>query len=168
MKLIKKRTYISYIGIYIIIYIYNYIYTCIYQTKHGKTPLLPYKHWVSARQPGPAGGWLRPQLWTASTRWGAQRWSRWPDLGWFFGGVWHLFRWILEIFLRYVFLDLDWMFKVSFFRERVGDFECIKRILNIVLGRMFYRLTHAEIVSTSDWKLSKFIQILNRSKLVRS
>ena len=42
------------------------------------------------------------------------------------------------------------------------------RILNIVLGRMFYRLTHAEIVSTSDWKLSKFIQILNRGKLVRS
>jgi len=85
-------------------------------------------------------------------------------LGWFFGGVWHLFRWILEIFLRYVFLDLDWMFKVSFFRERVGDFECIKRILNIVLGRMFYRLTHAEIVSTSDWKLSKFIQIHPDSK----
>ena len=23
-------------------------------------------------------------------------------------------------------LDLDWMFKVSFFWERVGDFECIK------------------------------------------
>jgi hypothetical protein len=37
----------------------------------------------------------------------------------FFAGFW-------RFFFRYVFLDLDWMFKVSFFRERVGDFECIK------------------------------------------